>query len=45
MAEDKKYIGFDIGAESGRCVVAVLKNGKIKLHEVHLDFLYLSFMR
>jgi rhamnulokinase len=35
MAEDKRYIGFDIGAESGRCVVAVLKNGKIKLHEVH----------
>jgi len=35
MAENEKYIGFDIGAESGRCVVAVLKNGKIKLHEVH----------
>ena len=35
MAEEKKYIGFDLGAESGRCIVAILKNQKIKLHEVH----------
>ncbi len=37
----KKYIGFDLGAESGRCVVAILYGNdlfganKITLHEVH----------
>lgn len=40
MAE-KKYIGFDLGAESGRCVVASIKENsiagrmQITLHEVH----------
>lgn len=33
--EIKKYIGFDIGAESGRCVVAELNNDIIKLNEVY----------
>jgi sugar (pentulose or hexulose) kinase len=32
---EKKFIGFDLGAESGRCVVAKLKENKISLHEVH----------
>ena len=32
---DKKYIGFDLGAESGRCVVAILKDEKLELNEVH----------
>lgn len=31
----KKYIGFDLGAESGRCIVATLKDHKIILDEVH----------
>lgn len=33
--ENKKFIAFDIGAESGRCIVAVLDNNKIHLEEVH----------
>jgi len=33
--EGEKFIGFDLGAESGRCVVSVLSNNKITLHEVH----------
>jgi rhamnulokinase len=32
---EKKFIGFDLGAESGRCVVAKLNENKITLHEVH----------
>jgi rhamnulokinase len=32
---DKKFIAFDIGAESGRCVVAYFNNNKILLNEVH----------
>jgi len=35
MASENKFIGFDLGAESGRCVVAVLKDKKIILNEVH----------
>ena len=37
----KKFIGFDLGAESGRCVVAILYRNnlpdrrKVTLHEVH----------
>lgn len=31
----KKFIGFDIGAESGRCFAAILENEQVKLHEVH----------
>ena len=32
---EKKFIGFDLGAESGRCVVAVLRDKRITLHEVY----------
>ena len=32
---EKKFIGFDIGAESGRCVVGILNGDKISLNEVH----------
>jgi rhamnulokinase len=32
---EKKYIGFDLGAESGRCFVALLRDGKITLTGVH----------
>jgi rhamnulokinase len=32
---EKKFIGFDLGAESGRCVVALLKDQKVTLNEVH----------
>jgi len=35
MSEQKKYIGFDIGAESGRCVVGFLLEKRIELTEVH----------
>jgi sugar (pentulose or hexulose) kinase len=35
MMTEKKFIAFDLGAESGRCVAAVLKDQKITLHEVH----------
>jgi len=35
MKVENKFIGFDLGAESGRCVVAILNNSKIALHEVH----------
>lgn len=31
----KRFIGFDLGAESGRCIVAELADEKIELHEVH----------
>lgn len=30
-----KYIGFDLGAESGRCIAAVISNNKLTLNEVH----------
>jgi rhamnulokinase len=33
MEKEWKFIGVDLGAESGRCVAAILKNGKITLHE------------
>ena len=32
---DKKFIGFDLGAESGRCVVGILKDNKLSLNEVY----------
>ncbi len=31
----RRFIGFDLGAESGRCVVATLRDGRIVLDEVH----------
>ncbi|MEG8947000.1 rhamnulokinase [Rosettibacter firmus] len=33
--EEKKFIAFDLGAESGRCMVGVLANEKLSLHEIH----------
>ena len=35
MKNEKRYIGFDLGAESGRCVVATLRDQRITLDEVH----------
>lgn len=35
MKNEWKFIGFDLGAESGRCIVALLKDKKIGLKEVH----------
>ena len=35
MIKEKKNIGFDLGAESGRCVVSIFANEKVTLHEVH----------
>jgi rhamnulokinase len=35
MTEIRKYIGFDLGAESGRCVVGELEGNKLSLTEVH----------
>ena len=35
MESERKFIGFDLGAESGRCIVATLKDQKIVLDEVH----------
>ncbi|MGD8777392.1 MAG: rhamnulokinase family protein [Ignavibacteria bacterium] len=35
MKKGKRFIGFDLGAESGRCIVATLKDQKISLDEVH----------
>jgi len=31
----KKYIAFDLGAESGRCVVGILSQDQIQLQEIH----------
>ena len=35
MNDIKKFIGIDLGAESGRCIVAILSNNKLVLDEVH----------
>lgn len=35
MKRERQFIAFDLGAESGRCVVAVLKDQNVTLHEVH----------
>jgi sugar (pentulose or hexulose) kinase len=35
MENKKRFIGFDLGAESGRCVVAILSNYKLILDEIH----------
>ena len=35
MGASKHYIGFDLGAESGRCVVGTLKRGNLSLREVY----------
>ena len=33
--EEKRFIGFDLGAESGRCVVASVQDARVTLTEVH----------
>ena len=35
MTEMKRYIAFDVGAESGRCIVGELNQRGLRLHEVH----------
>ena len=35
MAEGHRFIGFDLGAESGRCIVATLQESQLTLEEVH----------
>ena len=35
MTAEKRFIGFDLGAESGRCIVATLRDGLLTLDEVH----------
>ena len=35
MTAEKRFIGFDLGAESGRCIVATLRDGRVSLDEVH----------
>lgn len=35
MTKKWKFIAFDLGAESGRCFVAVIQHNKISLHPVH----------
>lgn len=32
---ERRFIGFDLGAESGRCLVATLKDQKVTLEDVH----------
>jgi rhamnulokinase len=35
MPNTRRFIGFDLGAESGRCIVATLDRGTVALTEVH----------
>jgi len=35
MSTGRRFIGFDLGAESGRCIVASLRDEKLALEEVH----------
>ncbi len=35
MAEEKKYVAVDLGAESGRAMLGIVSPGGIKLEEVH----------
>jgi rhamnulokinase len=34
-AHKQRFIGFDLGAESGRCVVATLEDRRIRLEHIH----------
>jgi rhamnulokinase len=38
MADLKRYIGFDLGAESGRCIVGTINKGQLTLEETHRFF-------
>ena len=35
MVEKERFIGFDVGAESGRCIVGTINNEKLMLEETH----------
>jgi len=35
MSEGKRYLAFDLGAESGRAVVGLLRDDRIELEEIH----------
>lgn len=35
MAKDGKFLAIDFGAESGRALLGVIKDGKLELHEIH----------
>jgi len=35
MTEAKRYLAFDLGAESGRAVAGSLRDGRIELEEIH----------
>jgi len=35
MSQERRFIGFDLGAESGRCIVATLGGDRLTLEEVH----------
>lgn len=35
MAKDSKFLAFDFGAESGRALLATIKDGKLSLDEIH----------
>jgi rhamnulokinase len=35
MSVEKRFIGFDLGAESGRCIVASFKDQNVSLKEIH----------
>lgn len=35
MAKDSKFVAFDLGAESGRALLGIIENDKIRLQELH----------
>ena len=35
MAEDRHFLAFDFGAESGRGIIVTLSGGKVSLQEIH----------
>jgi rhamnulokinase len=35
MSTERRFIAFDLGAESGRCIVALLRDQRLTLEEVH----------
>ncbi len=35
MAKDSKFLAFDFGAESGRALLGIIENNKLRLQEIH----------
>ncbi len=35
MGKERRFIAIDLGAESGRCIVTLLRDQKVEMHEVH----------